>query len=145
MGDTDGLLTRRQIVQYATKILKGSEEHLHRTLRLSKLSDYETVRKAGGQRLVDEFEKDSPSITHAQLVDIVLDHVNEHSIMQSSVAPLTMEQTDALFNEVDPSLSEEVKSMQHGRFDSKRAKSSSKRLSLQSIHRQLTKKSAKSD
>merc|ERR1712139_277909 len=109
MGNQGKKLSKKLIIYYANKILRGSEEALHQKIKLHKLSDMDAVRVAGGQRLIDELEKDEPTITHAELVDIVYEHVRENNIMQSSNAPLTLESIRDIHDEVSPGLGEEVR------------------------------------
>ena len=85
------------------------------------------------------YNSENPQITHAELVDIVYEHVSETGIMQTSTKALTSQETGKMLNEISPGLSVEVKRAQHGRFDSDFAKAKEKDvISLQKIHRRLS-------
>ena len=121
-ANTEHLLTRQEIYMYARQILERSEAALQRTLKVYNLKDKELVRLAGGQRLLDLYNRNEPAITHAELVDIVYQNASETGIMQTSTKPLTTQEINERFNEISPGLAVEVKQARHGRFDSKFAK-----------------------
>ena len=139
LRSAEHVLNKQEIYMYARQILNGSEAVLQRTLVLDKLNTTQLVRLAGGQRLLELYNSKDPQITHAELVDIVYQNVNETGIMQTSTKPLTTQQTSEMFNEISPGLAVDVKRVQHGRMDSDFSKVKEKDMfSVQKLHRHMS-------
>jgi len=136
----DRLLDCKEIVELTTTILSNSDEALHDEIDLDKLNGNEALLKAaGGQELWDAYkeveDKEKEGIKYVDVVSMIKDHLGEQGLLQKWSNPLTQEQIDSHFNDTGVVTAEEVKSVQHGRFDSKFAQErKSQMLSFQSIH-----------
>jgi len=128
LRSAEHLLNKQEIYMYARQILSHSEKVLQRTVKLYKLKNKELVHLAGGDRLLELYNSNDTKITHAELVNIVYEHVSETGFMNTSTKPLTSQQTSEMFNEISPGLAVQVKRSQHGRMDSDFAKEKSQKL-----------------